>query len=393
MGTARFRNPPGKGSRSMNERSAGRLKHPKVVALVSLAASTVALPGAAQVPDRGRVAAIDSMIAEKMEADGIPGLSIAIALDGRRVFARGYGLADVEDSVPVRPETAFRSASIGKPMTAAAVMQLEERGRIELDAAIQRYCPTFPRKRATIAIRHLLAHLSGIRHYGGPRNDEEVFNTRRYASVVDALEIFAADPLLHEPGERYVYSTFGYNVLGCVIEGAAGEPYLDYMARHVFEAAGMTSTWDDDPFAIIPYRAAGYRRVDGELRHARWVDMSSKLPAGGFVTTAPDLVAFASALMDGTLVSRETFERMLAPQTTTAGDTIPYGLGLGLFPDELWYGEREAFHGGGTPGVSGMLYLLPDRRFAVAILMNLEGVGDRVALTAEIARVVLALGS
>jgi len=359
------------------------------VALTAVAAPRA--PLAAQEREADRFVAVDSLIAVKMEADGIPGLSIAIALDGGPIFARGYGLADVEDSVPVTPETVFRSASIGKPLTATAVMQLEERARIELDAPIQRYCPAFPRKRATITARHLLAHLSGIRHYGGPRNDEELFNTRHYTSVVDALEIFADDPLLHEPGDRYLYSTFGYNVLGCVIEGAAGKRYLDYMARHVFEAAGMTSTRDDDPYAVIPHRAAGYRRVDGKLRHARRVDMSSKLPAGGFVTTASDLVAFASALMDGTLVSPETFERMLTPQTTTAGDPVPYGLGLGLFPDELWYGEREAFHGGGTPGVSGMLYLLPERRFAVAILMNLEGVSDRVALTAEIARVVLAL--
>ena len=358
--------------------------------LVGTAATSAAT--AAQEIASDRVAEIESMLREKMRDAQIPGLSAAIAIDGRLAWANGYGLADIENSVPAATETAYRSASIGKPMTATAVMQLVERGLLDLDAPVQEYCPAFPEKRWPLTTRHLLTHTGGIRHYGGPRHEEELYSAVHYENVVDALEIFAEDPLMFEPGTGYLYSTYGYNVLGCVIDGASGEAYLDYMAAHVFGPAGMTSTRDDDPLAIIPWRAGGYRLLPtGELANARHVDMSNKMPAGGFVTTATDLVRFGSAVRDGTLVEEATFARMIEPAPTSHGEVLDYGFGWGVFPDELWYGEREAFHGGGTPGVSGLLYLLPGRRFAVAILMNLEAVDDRVGLAAQIARVALAL--
>lgn len=349
-------------------------------------------PLAGQEPWSDRIQEIEELLLEKMREAEIPGLSVAIAVDGRLVWANGYGLANVENSVPAAPETAYRSASIGKPMTATAVMQLVEQGRLDPDDPVQHYCPAFPEKRWELTTRQLLSHLGGIRHYGGERNEEELYSTTHYDGVVDALEIFKNDSLLFEPGTQYLYSTYGYNVLGCVIEGASREMYLTYMERHVFGPAGMKSTRDDDPSAIIPHRAGGYRLLPtGELANARQVDMSNKMPAGGFITTAPDLVAFASAAMDGTLIREETFARMIEPQRTASGEVLSYGIGWGLFPDDLWYGEKEAFHGGGTPGVSGFLYLLPGRRFAVAILANLEDVEDRVGLAAQIARIALGL--
>lgn len=354
----------------------------------------LALPGtvAAEGLEGARREAIEELITAKMAAQGIPGLSIAMVIDGELVWEDGYGTADVENSVPATAATVYRTASIGKPMTAVAVMRLVEDGKLDLDRPIQDYCPTFPEKRWPVTTRHLLSHTSGIRHYGGPRDEQESFNTEHFEDVVTPLRIFKDDPLDFQPGTAYQYSTFGYNVLGCVIEGASGSRYLDYMARSVFAPAGMTRTREDDPFAVIPHRAAGYTRSEsGELRNSRMVDMSSKLPAGGFVTTAGDLARFAAAFMSHRLVSRETVEKMLTPSRLANGEVLTYGLGWGLIPDETWYGEREAFHGGGTPQVNGMLYLLPDRRFAVAILMNLEDVEDRVGFAAQIAKIALAL--
>lgn len=337
-------------------------------------------------------AAVERMLMEKMAAERIPGLSVTVVVDGRLAWSRGYGTADLENGVPAAAGTAYRTASIGKPMTATAVMQLVEAGRLELDAPVQRYCPAFPEKRWPVTTRHLLGHTSGIRHYGGPNEESELFNTVHYENVVDALPIFSDDPLLFEPGTSHLYSTFGYNLLGCVVEGASEQRYLAYMREHVFGPAGMEDTRDDDPAAIIPHRAEGYVLTgDGALRNSRAVDMSSKLPAGGFITTAEDLARFAVALMDHQLVRAETFERMITPVRLRDGEVVPYGLGWGLFPGETWYGEREVFHGGVTPRVSGMLYLLPDRRFAVAILTNLEGVPGRTQLAADIARTVLGL--
>jgi CubicO group peptidase (beta-lactamase class C family) len=339
-----------------------------------------------------KIKAVEQMIAAKMARDHIPGLSLAIVVDGQLVWSNGYGMADVENSVSAKATTVYRSASIGKTITATAVMQLAASGKLELDAPVQKYCRALPTKRWPVTARQLLAHLGGIRHYGGPNNEQELFSTRHYRNVTEALDPFKDDPLQHEPGTVYLYSSYGYNLLGCVIEGASSRSFMDYLRQSVFLPAGMHATRDDDAFALIPQRASGYWLTEqGELRRARLVDMSNRLPAGGFVTTAEDLARFAAALMSGKLVSQAILEQMLTPQKTKDGKIVSYGLGWGLSPGEDWYGEKEAFHGGMTPQVSGMLYLLPGRRFAVAFLMNLEGVPERTELAAQIAKVVLEL--
>jgi len=329
--------------------------------------------------------AIDSFRSRR----GIPGMSVAVVADAELVWAGGFGQSDLEHEVSAKAQTAYRTASIGKTMTATAAMRLVEAGRLDLDADIRKYCPAFPAKAWPITAGHLLAHTSGIRHYGGPRDRAEQLSTEHYASVVDALAVFKNDSLLFRPGSRYQYSTYGYNVLGCVIEGAAGERFMAYMTRVVFEPSGMRSTRDDDPATIIPGRARGYRREpNGELRNSYWVDMSSKLPAGGYITTVEDLARFAIALLRGTIIREETWKRMMVPPTGPDGKPLDSGYGLGWGVDAGVRGP-ELYHGGQTPQVSGMLEILPDRRFAVAMLMNLEGVSDRRELTRAIAEIVL----
>ncbi len=336
---------------------------------------------------------IERLLSQKMSGEHIPGLSIAIVKDGELVWSDGYGFADLENYVPAKRNTAYRSASAGKPLTATVAMRLVEEGKLNQEEPIQKYCPAFSEKRWPVNTRHLLAHTSGIRHYGGPGHEAELLSDKHYDNITDALDIFKNDTLLHPPGARHTYSTYGYNVLGCVIEGASGLPFMEAMQRYLFEPAGMRDTRADDPYLLIPRRSEGYRRDrEGELRHAYFVDMSNKMPAGGYLTTAEDLARFAAAFMGEQLISENTRAQMLSPQLATAGDTIAYGLGWGLFPGEEWYGEREAFHGGMTPGVSTVLHLLPGRQFAVAIMMNLQGVTGRVALAAEIAKIALELG-
>lgn len=347
----------------------------------------------AQTLSREKIKQIEQLITAKMSKDRIPGFSIAIAQDGKLIWANGYGIADLENFVPAKAVTAYRSASVGKPITATAVMQLAEKGKLDLEAPVWNYCKVFPPQKWTLTSRHLLAHMGGIRHYGGANAEAELYSTKRYKSVVESLEVFKDDPLSFEPGTDYLYSTYGYNVLGCVIEGASGKSYMEYLRENIFEPSGMLNTRADDPFAIIPNRAGGYEINErGELQNSRFIDMSNRLPAGGFLTTAEDLALFAAAVMKYKLISQETFELMLAPQKTKAGKTLEYGLGWGLFPGEDWYGEREAFHGGQSPQVSNVLYLLPARRFAVAIQTNLEGVPERTGLAAEIAKIILDLG-
>jgi len=315
-----------------------------------------------------RLTEIERAIRAEMQRQKIPGLSIALVTEHRLRWAKGFGYADLENSVPATEQTVYRLASISKTITAVAVMQLAERGKLDLDAPIQRYCPAFPEKPWPITARQLLAHVSGIRHYKRP---EEITSTRHYTRIVDTLEIFKDDPLEHEPGARFTYTTYGYNVLGCAIEGASGMSYLDYVREHIFRPAGMDRARDDNVFAIIPHRAQGYRRTpSGELQNSPLADTSNKIPGGGLCSTVLDLARFAIALQQGKLLRRETLEPMWTPQKTRDGRETSYGLGWSL---SEYRGRREVFHTGGQPRVSTLLYMRPEDRLAVVLMSNLEG--------------------
>ncbi len=349
-------------------------------------APTAETDGEAEAFDEQTREALDQVLEAYIEKHGIPGLSAAIALGGNVIWSRGYGLADVENDVPARPETAYRSASIGKTITATAALQLVERH--ELDRPIQDYSAVFPPKPWVITARHLLSHTAGIRHYGGPRDREEQTSLVHYASVADALAPFKDDPLLFEPGTQYSYSTYGYNVLACVLEGAARMEFMDVVRRNVFEPCGMADSRADDPSAIVTNRAAGYVRLEGELRNATHVDMSNRLPAGGYLTTAPDLARFAANFIDGRLVSRATRDAMLAHTALRNGDTVNYGLGWGIGEDAAGHPDGTAFHGGSTPGASGQLYIDLGHRLGVAFLTNLEDAPERLETVRAMAAIV-----
>jgi serine beta-lactamase-like protein LACTB len=335
-----------------------------------------------------QVRKIDQVVATYITAHQVPGLSIAVVSAGEPVWSQGYGVADLENNVPAKATTVYRTASIGKTMTATAAMQLVEAGKLKLDADIRQYCPAFPAKPYRITTRHLLAHLSGIRHYGGPHDKEEQSSTKHYENVTEAMAPFKDDPLLFEPGTKHLYSSYGYDVLACVIEGASGMPFLRYMDEHVWKPAQMQATRDDDPSALIPLRARGYALVEGKVRNAMHVDMSNRMGAGGYVTTVIDLSKFASAVMAGRLVHAETFRTMTTPTVLPNGEKVGYGLGWGM-ELEQWHDDTWTFHGGSTPGVSGLLALMPRHKFAVAILTNMEDLPDRSDFGADVARVVL----
>jgi serine beta-lactamase-like protein LACTB len=341
----------------------------RAVPLVLLLASIrlAAQGGAGLPPDK--VKRIEAVISSEMSRQKIPAVSVAVVTDNQLRWSNGYGLADLENFVPAKATTAYRLASVSKPVTAVAAMQLAERGRLDLDAPVQKYCPAFPRKQWPITARHLLAHVSGIRHY---KSFEEAFGARHYNSLVEALDIFKDDPLLFEPGTKFSYTTFGYVLLGCVIEGASGTKYADYVRDNVAAPAAMSDLRVDDVYAIITNLAQGYSRTErGDLQNSAIVDNSSKIPGGGLSSTAEDLAKFAVALQTGRLLREETLKQMWTPQRTRDGKPTGGALGWALTERN---GQREVWHDGGQARVSTILYTLPERGFAVAIMTNLEDV-------------------
>jgi serine beta-lactamase-like protein LACTB len=316
-----------------------------------------------------KVRQIEALISAEMARQKIPGLSVAVVTGGRMSWSSGYGLADVENNVPAKAATVYRLASVSKTVTAVAVMQLFERGKIDLDAPVQKYCPAFPEKQWPVTTRQVLGHLSGIRHY---KSDEEFNSTRHYESVTEGLSMFKDDPLLHEPGAKMTYTTFGYTLLGCEVEGASGAKFADYVRENVFVPAAMANIRVDSVADIIPNRAQGYRRTkEGELKNSPLADNSYKVPGGGFVSTADDLAKFAVAVETYKLLKRETTELMFTSQKTSDGKETHYGLGWGVGTHA---GTRAIGHSGAQQRVSTVLNMLPDRGIAVAVLANVEDV-------------------
>ena len=334
-------------------------------------------------------AAIDQAAANFLASTSAPGVGVAVVLDSELVWSAGFGLADLENNVPATPATLFRLGSISKPITAAAAMQLAERGKLDLDAPVQKYCPDFPEKQAPITTRQLLGHLSGIRHYNPDgKGDIPEDSARHFSSMREALTIFANDPLVAAPGAKFNYSTYGYTVIGCVIEGAAAQKFTDYVRASVFRPAAMDHTQADDYFAIVPHRSRWYHKdANATVQNAGVLDSSYKIPGGGFISSADDMARFAIAMLRDKLVSRKTRETMWTAQKTADGKPTTYGLGWGTAEN---HHLALIGHTGAQQGASTALTLVPIRNAAVVVLSNMDGV-DTYKLADEILKIVLEL--
>ncbi|OZC01786.1 serine hydrolase domain-containing protein [Rubricoccus marinus] len=312
-------------------------------------------------------------------ARGLPGMAIAVSVDGATVWSEGFGLADLEQRVPVTTETRFRIASVSKPMTAVAVAQLVEAGALDVDAPVQTYVPAFPEKRWAVTTRALGGHLAGIRHYQG----DEYFLARPFGSVGEALTVFSADTLMYAPGTAYAYSSYGWNLISAVVEGASGEPFLNYMERRVFAPLGMAHTAADQPSALIPNRARPYERQGEAFANAPYVDNSVKWAGGGFLSTPEDLLRLGAYVTADTLGTRSR-ALLFTEQTTASGEGVSYGFGWALGTDAR--GRDVVSHSGGAVGGTSLLWVVPEAGVVVAAAMNLTGAD--LAWVREIAAVI-----
>ncbi len=327
---------------------------------------------------------IDTTIKQFMEAHRVPGLSAALVVDHKIAYEQGYGLADIENNVPASPLTVYRLASISKMITAVGILQLVESGELHLDTPLRDFLPDFPEHATQVTSELLLKHQSGIRHYQG----DEITSTHAYANVSDAFAVFRDDPLLFTPGEKFSYTTYGFNLLGAVIERASGQNFVEFIGEQICRPAGMNTLRPDRPSQIIPHRAAGYRLRGTVLLNDVAVDVTNKIPGGGWCSTSGDLARFAIALNQEKLINRKSLERMWTPQKTSSGEQTDSG--LGCFIGEI-DGDRVISHSGGQPKVATHLIFSPKRKTAVALMCNLRG-GSVKGLGAELMRKLANLG-
>lgn len=326
------------------------------------------------------------VVEEQVSERGVPGIAAAVYHDEQLRWADGLGYADVEQRSPVWPSTRFRIGSVSKSLTAAALGLLVEDGLLDLDAPVQTYVPSFPRKRAAVTTRQLGGHLAGIRHYRG----DEFLSRRRYGSVTEALQVFEDDSLLFAPGTRYSYSSYGWNLISAVIEGASGDDFLTVMQQRVFGPLGMRHTGPDRVDSIIPQRTGYYERgEDGDLLKAPAVDNSVKWAGGGFLSSAEDLVRFGAAHLEPGFLRAETLELLFTSQRTSDGVATGYGIGWRV--DRDGEGRRRVWHSGGSVGGSTALLLYPEERLVVAVIANLSD-APQVETATAIAQAFLAPG-
>ena len=336
--------------------------HPTTAGL--LLAPLLVLAARAQSP--AWLPAVQAAIEAQVKRDRIPGLSCAIGVGDSIAYRAGFGFADVENEVPATPQTVYRLASISKPITAVLALQLAERGELDLDADVHTLVPQWPQKPWPVTTRQLLGHLAGVRHYRG-----EAESTLHYATQVESLARFAADPLLHEPGTAYHYSTYGFNLAAAVVEARAGAPFAAVLRERIAVPAGAASLQDDDSRRLIRGRAQGYVRNGDVLENSALMDSSYKLGGGGLCASAEDLVHFTRALLDGRLLNEASRAAMWTRQRTTAGTEIEYGLGCRPSRAD---GRLVVEHSGAQARVSTMWYVLPESRVVVVLLCNLERV-------------------
>jgi CubicO group peptidase (beta-lactamase class C family) len=336
-------------------------------ALLSLAAFA---GGACAAPLSTEISQARTVVERLIAAKRIPGFSIAVARSGRIVWSEGFGFASVEQGVVVTPLTRFRLGSVSKVATAAGLARLVEEGKIDLDAPVQRYVPDFPRKQWPITTRELAGHLAGIRHYTEQDFAVTLKGAPHYDSVSTSLGIFKNDPLLFEPGTRYSYSSYGWNLISAVIEGASGEDFLTYMQHAVFDPLGLRSIHPDQALEIVPWRTSFYRRDEkGDLHPAPYVDNSYKWAGGGFLSNAEDLAMFGSAMLEPGFLRPETLRLMFTPQRLRSGEETGVGIAWRIGKDAK--GNRVFHHGGTIDGGRAMIMMYPDSKVAVVMLSNI----------------------
>lgn len=317
---------------------------------------------------------INDAVNKFMASTHVPGLAVAVVEGGQYEWAQGFGLADLENNVPVSKHTLFRLGSISKSLTATAAMQLWDRGRLDLDAPVQKYCPSFPQKPWPISTRQVLGHLAGIRHYKSTSHDDpEVGNTKHFDDPIQAgLSLFKDDPLFVQPGTSFHYSTLGYTLIGCVIEGASGAQYVDFMRQNVLLPAQMEQTQVDNRFAIIPDRTRFYEKTpSGTVRNADFLDSSYKVPGGGWLSSADDMARFEVAILNDELIRRTTRELMWTPLKPSDGLKNTFALGWAW--DEVTDEVAHVGNIGGQQGTSTAFMIAPDSRTGVVVLTNMEG--------------------
>ena len=325
-----------------------------------------------------RTDAIDTYIRGEMTKQRIPGLALLVSRGGQVIRAQGYGLANVELEVPVKPETIFQSGSMGKQFTATAVMMLVEEGKIGLEDPLTKYFPDAPPSWKKVTICEVLSHTAGFTDY--PRS----FDMRKDYTEAEQLKIVESIPLAFPPGTSWSYSNLGFLTLGILIHKVTGEFYGNFLQERIFRPLDMRTTRIISEADIVPNRSAGYRLVNGELKNQEWVSPTVNTTAdGSLYFSIMDLAKWDAALYTEKLLKRSSLEEMwtVAKLSNRQPNSGHYGFGWFI---ETKAGHRVVEHEGAWQGFETQISRYVDDKLTVVVLTNLDDAkpevfADRVA--------------
>jgi CubicO group peptidase (beta-lactamase class C family) len=308
---------------------------------------------------------------------GEPGAAVLVAKDGQVLLRKAYGLANLELGVPMQPDMVFEIASVTKQFTAAAILLLQERGKLSVNDEITKYLPEYPTHGQTITIDHLLTHRSGIPDL--PSLPEWWPRRREDMNVQQVIGLFKDKPLAFSPGEKLSYSNSGYILLGAIIEKASGKSYEDFIEQEIFAPLGMKRSRYGHRNEVVPGRVAGYDKDENGTKVAEYLSLTQAYAAGGLLSTVDDLALWAEALSSEKLLTRKSLEQMTTPVRMASGEARKGGYGLEISDED---GTRIVEHGGGIPGFTSRFLSIPGQRLTVIVLSNTYGEGASVDVLA-----------
>lgn len=298
-----------------------------------------------------------------LQRTGTPGATMLAIREGQVIFREAMGLRDVDRGLPALMDTHYEIGSITKQFTAAAILQLQDAGKLNIDEKVSAYLPDVPHA-GEITLRQLLTHTSGIPDYFGLRSDQEL---TKPTTFVEIMRLVADKPLDFAPGSRSSYSNTGYIMLGRIIEVTSHESYHQYRLKHLFKPAGMKESYIVPDEVSLATMARGYRRVNGKLEHGLTIHDSYSWSAGDIVSTVEDVEKWNDALVGGKVVPESDYALMTTPQISTGGEATGYG--FGLFIDRL-NGQPRVGHTGGSFGFTSANYYFPQQKLRIVVLTN-----------------------
>jgi CubicO group peptidase (beta-lactamase class C family) len=355
------------------------------IAAASVLCASVVAPAAGQATRAERVSAMDSIAASGVKEGRVAGLAVAVVQGNDTLLMKGYGKADLAWDIPMPADAVFEIGSVTKQFTAAAVLQLRDEGKIDLDADITTYLPDYPTQGHRIPVRRLLDHTSGIKGYTEMRAFGEIMT--RDLPRDSLVARFAAEPFDFPPGEALIYNNSAYFLLGLIIEKASGMTYEDYVEQHIFARLGMRSSSYCSNRDVVPKRARGYQLTPGGLVRAPYLDHTWPYAAGSLCSTVGDVTTWLRALHGGKVLPAASYQEMITPGRLADGTPVRYAMGLTRTPDAR--GRNAIHHGGGIFGFLSDTRYYPDAELYVVVLVNTTGNLSPSAIATELVDVLL----